>query len=273
MDAVLALLVVLVLLVAGIAALGRRMLVGYYARYTCTRHARALVSSVTFAPGDILFFNSGAHGFTNSAITRDYFSHAGIIVEDPATGALYVSDSSGSEVFPDADGVEYAIAAARAATVPLYTRIKYYAGEVYHARLVPGLAPAQVDRLWELARQRAPYPGLVESIARMAGLPWPAARRSRHCMGHVAWVVDSLGLTPAELLGRGKTLEDCGFIGVCRRVTGLPGQALGEGGQWHYSYPVHLLYDLDAIPHEEWEAWSRSKGSGSPPAGTVAAHG
>lgn len=244
MDPALAMLIVLIVMVVGAMALGRRMLVSYYGRYECTRHARALVSDVDFAPGDIILFNSSAHGFTNSAITADFFSHAGMVVQDPATGGLYVSDSSGGGVFPAPDGAEY-VAPAGSMRVPLYTRLKHYAGEAYHVRLDPPLPPEKAARLWDLTGAYVPYTGMAESLVRILGLPW-FGRKSRHCMAHVAWLVDSLGLTPQDLQASGRALEDSGFIGVCSQVTGLPGRRLGARGDAAYAPPVHILYDLDA---------------------------
>lgn len=246
MDAAYGTLILLVIIVAGVGALGARMM-AYCGDFGTLRFPRALVSSTAFAPGDVILFTASAHGFTNSAVTRDFFSHAGMVVRDPRTRRLYLSDSSGSEVMPAADGTEYATAAA-AATIPLYARLKYYPGELYHMRLEPDLTPSQERRLWDLAQERAPYPCLWQSLAGLLRLPrWARGGTSRHCMQHVAWLIDGLALTPTELMRRGALLEHAGFVGTSRAVTRIAGRPLALRGDSGYAPPVKLLYDLDCL--------------------------
>jgi hypothetical protein len=252
MDAALGVLVILVLVLVALTALARRMF-GYFSDYGTVRFPRARVTTMTFAPGDLILFNSSTHGFTNSAVTRDFYSHAGMVVKHPDTGRLFLSDSSGSEVFPDADGVEYTTEA-ESTYLPLYTRLKYYSGETYHLRLKPALSQSQVTKLWNLVQARVPYPGILASTAGLLRLP--SRGISRHCMAHVAWLVDMLELTPTDLSSRGSTLEGTGFIGVCKQVTLLPGRALGPAGGSMYAAPVHILYDIDAMSQDEWEEYT-----------------
>ena len=260
MDAALAVLVMLVLVLVAFVALARRMF-GYFSDYVTWRFPRVKVTDIDFAPGDILLFNASTHGYTNSAVTRDFYSHGGMVVADPDTGRLFVSDSSGGEVFQDEDEAEYTTRA-ESAILPLFARLKHYAGEVYHMRLVPGLTDRQTRKLWNLVQERVPYPGPGAAIAGLFHLPRPGV--TRHCMEHVAWFLDSLGLTPTELSIAGKTLEKTGLIGVCKRVTRLADEPLGPKGHSRYSQPVHLLYDIDAMSRAEWERFTQKRGAPSP---------
>ena len=247
MDAAYGALILLVLILVAFAALGKRMM-GYYGDFTARRFPRALASQVQFAPGDIILFNSSVHGFTNSAVTRDFFSHAGIIVRDPETGRLFVSDSSGSEVMPAADGAEYTTRM-ESMYLPLYARLKYYTGEIYHLHLMPGLTDRQADYMWDLVQERVPYPGALQSLAGLLHLPrWVrSSGPSRHCMEHVAWLRDELGLTPTDLLTKGATIEHPGFIPVCKAVPGIGGKRLGVAGTSCCAPPVQVMYDLDCM--------------------------
>lgn len=242
MDLAYGALVVLVLLLAGVAALGRRM-AGYYSDSVALRFPRALASGVDFAPGDIVLFVAATHGFSNSAVTRSFFSHAAFVVQDPRSGRLYLSESAPGEVLP-VGRAEYAVPGG-ARLLPLYARLKHYTGAMYHMRLAPALAPAGAARAWERAQRAAPYPGLLQSLAGLLHLPRSARGGARHCMEHVAQLVDAAGLTPAALLARGQRLGGAGFVAACQAVTRLAGRPLGPAGAHAYAPPVQVLYDLD----------------------------
>lgn len=221
--------------------------VRYMGEHWFARFPRALASDIEFAPGDIIMFSAAVHGFTNSLVTRTFYSHAGVVVRDPGSRLLYVSESGTLDAISDSPR--------RAGLSPLYTRLRRYIGEAYHVRLVPPLGAAAAGRLWELAQETAPYPQLGTLALRAIGLG--ARGPGRHCMGHVAWLLDAAGLTPTARLRRGASLEDAGVIGTCRAIAALPGAPLGAGGEARYAPPVHILYDGDAMARAEWDAWTQ----------------
>lgn len=251
MEIALAVLVVLILILVGFGLMGRRML-GYYSEHAIWRFPRALVSSTEFKPGDILLFTGHTHGFVNSLLTQDFYTHGSIIVRNPKDGQCYISETMiGDEVMPhpQKSDVEL-VAGGKTVILPLYSRIKFYPGETFLMRLTPELSPAQSNKLWELAHANTPYPGFWNSFLRIVGLEKLLSNRGtdeRHCMAHVAWMLDQIGLTPTKTLKKGKKMYRGSFLGTCRRVSRIYKEPLGVRGTCHYLPPVHLLYDLDAV--------------------------
>ena len=76
----------------------------------------------------------------------------------------------------------------------------------------------------------------------------PVHKKARHCMQHVAWLLDEMGLTPDDLAEKGDTLLGTGFFRSSREVTTLPGRSLGPGGTNAYEPVYELLFDVDVPP-------------------------
>lgn len=254
MEIAFAMLAVLLLLLIGFAAMARRML-RYFSEHASWRFPRALVSATDYLPGDIVLFTGHTHGFVNSVFTLDFYTHAAMVVADPDTGDLFLSETMiGDEIMPDADEPDgERVAGGKTVLLPLYARLKYYQGEHFLMRLAPALTPRQAAALWEHARTVVPYPSFWNSLLRVARLDLllqDGGCAERHCMAHVGWLLDQLGLTPTELIEKGKKLHRGPFLGICRRITRLHQETLGRGqdGRATHRYlpPVHMLYDLDA---------------------------
>lgn len=245
MDAlVYALLAILAAVLAAVLVGWIRMM-SYYDENSTRRFPRTLVSQADLAPGDLLLFIPHAHGFTNSLLTRNYYSHVAIVVREPASGRLCVAESNLGEIMPDPQrpGREV-VSPGESDVLPLYARLKYYPGQVFWQKLVPPASPAQARALWERAQCRNGYPDLIQGFFRSF---FPGSANERHCMAHAAWLLDGAGLTPRSHLKKGETLEGQGFFGVCRQVTRLhEAGPLGQSGRQKYRPPVALLYDLDA---------------------------
>jgi hypothetical protein len=209
----------------------------YYAKYEVMRFSRALVSDAYFAmkAGDLVFFVAATHGFTNSMLTGEFFSHGGIVVEH--AGVLYLSEALGNSAV--AKGAAGDIRAAPFSRLsPLLSRLKNYCGSAYWVALDTAVTADQGASLWRAAQIRHPYPSALQVIAGILGFK----TESRHCFQHVAWMLDQAGLAP----DLPKKLEDEGFLGTARAVLALPGASLQNGAQ--YLQPRFLLYDLDAGP-------------------------
>ncbi len=212
-----------------------RRATAYYAKYEVMRFPRALVSDAYFSmkAGDLIFFVAATHGFTNSMLTGEFFSHGGVIVEH--AGALYLSEALGNSAV--AKGPAGDIRAAPFSRLsPLLSRLKGYCGAAYWVALDATLSPDQKAALWGAAQTRHPYPSALQALAGFLGF----RTESRHCFQHVAWMLDQAGLAPDAP----KKLEDEGFLGTARAVLALPGASLRNGAR--YSSPKYLLYDLDA---------------------------
>jgi len=232
------LLTVLLLLLAAAAAAATASVRAYWRHHNWRRFERVRLSDADLRPGDLLLFVPHAHGFHNSLFTRNIFSHGALVVESPE-GQLYTSESLyDCEIVPGQR-------ASGATCNPLYARLKYYPGSVFLQRLVSstggrGLGPAQSARLWRLAQRRAPYPSLarcgLQAILGVGGRS--TAATGRHCMQHLAWLLDNLGLTD------GRPWSDRGFLAICRELGRPDGHSLDASHA--YQAPVQLLYDVDA---------------------------
>ncbi len=213
-----------------------RRATAYYAKYEVMRFQRVLVSDAYFSmkAGDLVFFVAATHGFTNSMLTGEFFSHGGIIVE--YGGALYLSEALGNSAV--AKGATGDIRAAPFSRLsPLLSRLKNYCGAAYWVALdgVGALSAGQKSALWRAAQVRHPYPSALQVVAGFLGFK----TESRHCFQHVAWMLDQAGLVPDAT----KKLEDEGFLGTARAILALPEVRLQ--GDARYSRPKLLLYDLD----------------------------
>lgn len=218
--------VMFIILIAFVAFVVRLAL--YYGKYHDIRYKRVRLTEAypDLKTGDVLLFIAHTHGFTNSLVTQDLFSHSGMVVE--IGGELYVSEATGDH--PRCSHIN-----------PLVARLRDYPGTLFLMRLENSPTADQEDVLRTRARERIPYPGPGEMLQAICRLP--VHRRARHCMQHVAWLLDEAGLTPDYLEGR--TLLGTGFFGSSKAVTTLPGKPLAEGTN-KYTDIVELVYDLDA---------------------------
>lgn len=213
----------------------------YYARFATTYFPRASVVDTPLRAGDLIFFVSNTHMYYNSLFTQDIFSHAGMVVEGPG-GGLWLSES--------ARGPPYAGLGqtGRAALSPLYNRLYHYPGSVVVQKVAPELPPRLKAQLWRLAQEDAPYPSAGYLVAGAVGVERALFRRpQRHCMAHVAWLVDELGLRPAA---DPRPLSACGVVSVCRAVTTMPGRGPSRSGH-RYAPSVCLVYDAELL---SWDA-------------------
>ena len=233
---VLALVIALtVVAIAWVVSVCFRRASAYYAKYEVMRFPRALVSDACFSmkAGDLVFFVAATHGFTNSMLTGEFFSHGGVVVKH--AGVLYLSEALGNSAV--AKGAAGDIRAAPFSRLsPLLSRLKNYCGCAYWVALDAPLSADRKAALWRSAQERHPYPSALQALAGFLGF----RTDSRHCFQHVAWMLDRAGLAPDAA----EKLEDEGFLGCARAVLALPGARLQNGA--HYLQPKFLLYDLDA---------------------------
>jgi hypothetical protein len=213
----------------------------YYKKYHQVRHPRARMSEAALKSGDIILFIGHTHGFTNSLFTADLFTHSGMVVEDG--GALYLSEATLDTVPDPATGEEKRLPESSQLN-PLLSRLSGYPGAAFLMALERPLAPDQEDVLRERARVETPYPGMLDLVKALLKLG--SGTRARHCMQHVAWLLDEMGLAPEYQTARGERFLDTGLFGSSRAVTTLPGEPLGRGEDANrYTGIVELLHDLD----------------------------
>lgn len=233
----------IVLIAVGIAAARAYQ---YCEEFACMRFPRASLVDNPPSAGDVVLFVCHAHMFFNSVITQDMYTHAGMVAEDPDTGELWLSESARGSMYPSDSGE--IMGPQRATLTPLHYRLQQYPGTIVLLRLSPALAPPLKSQLWKLAQETAKYPHvpyLALQLLRVERLLFPSPQR--HCMAHVAWLADELGLRPAADTA---PLQDRGPVSVCSSVTTMYKRGASASG-YRYAPPVELLYDLDLV------AWGR----------------
>lgn len=237
--------VLLLVLAATIGAVSARAYL-YCDRFMCASFPNASIVDTPLAAGDILLFVGAAHMFYNSIFTQDLYTHIGMVVEDPADGGLWLSESTRGIIYRRLMGGGKAGVKKHGKTMltPLYQRLYMYPGEAMVVKLTPALPPALKLKLWECAQRVTPYPSLPYLAAGLAGAERALfSREQRHCMAHVGWLVDELGLRPEKDPCR---LQDRGIIEVCRAVAALHERGPSASGH-QYAPPVHLLYDAELV--------------------------
>lgn len=238
MDEFAGVVVVLFLILACFVVLLVR-LTRYWKRYGRMHIERTTLSSVApnLKSGDIILFVAHAHGFTNSVLTGDFYSHGAVVVETER--GLYLSESN---LIPArlGPGPEDFFPMGAAKLTPLQARLKYYPGAAFLMSLERPLTPEQEGVLRARASESLPYPGLV--LLAGGALGFKTEWRGRHCMQHVAWLIDEMGLTPEARAARGETMLDSGFFKSSRAVSALGGVPLTGGNT--YREPIEIVYDL-----------------------------
>lgn len=217
----------------------------YYKKYHLVRHERVRMTDRfgTLKSGDIILFIGHTHGFTNSLFTGDLYTHSGMVVE--LGGELFLSEATVDSLPNPVTGEEEGLPET-AQVNPLMPRLKHYPGMLFLMQLKRRLTPSQEAILRERILEETPYPSMVQMIKAIFCIP--VHRKARHCMQHVAWLLDEMGLTPDDLAENGDTLLGTGFFHSSRVVTTLPGRALGPGGTNAYGPVYELLFDVGALP-------------------------
>jgi hypothetical protein len=254
-----AVVIALIILLAGAAAVGVYRLAEYNQRYSVVRMPRVLLTEVyqTLKTGDLLLFVSATHSLANSVFTQTFFSHAGLVVREGDN--VHISEAQpGLELMPIAAAqTGPATAQAGPATAqagpaaevrmnhgadltPLLTRLKYYTGlccllslsHALDARRETALA-LQAERL---AAKKHPYPKLWQTGLALLGY----RPRAQHCFQHVAALLDAADLAPLDM--RGRALRAAGCVGVCQEICEIAGRELPDSN--FYLPPACIAYDV-----------------------------
>jgi len=117
-----------------------------------------------------------------------------------------------------------------------------YTGMVFLMPLEKGLSVEQKQALRESIWAVTPYPGCIHMLKALVGIQ--VRHSARHCMQHIAWLLDEIGLTPEYQLDKGQTFLDIGFFESSCAVTTLTGEPLGvPPNNNRYEDVVQLLCD------------------------------
>ena len=228
---VIVLLFLIIIAITILMAIGYKRGMAYWTRYQDIQFPKRMMSDVypELKTGDILLFIASTHGFTNSMLSQEVFSHAGVVVEE--NGRLYLSESTqGVNIAPgirSKNGSDI---------VPLLTRLSNYSGQIFVMPLESPLDEEICEKVRQVARVRRPYPGLSRLLA---GVIFGEDDKSRHCFQHVGRILSDAGITRENA-----PLSETGYIGVCNAVIALPKMTLRRGMK--YLEPFQVVYDVPA---------------------------
>lgn len=218
-------------------------MMAYYKKYRYVRHEKVRMTDCYAAlkSGDIILFIGHTHGFTNSLFTGDLYTHGGMVVE--IDSELFISEATVDSLPNPTTGEEKGLPE-RSQVNPLLPRLRHYPGMLFLMSLERPLTPKQEgvlqDRIWV----ETPYPSMVQILKAIFRVP--IHTKARHCMQHLAWLLDEMGLTPTRLVERGDKLLETGFFNSSREVTTLPSKPLGRSGRNKYGPVYELLFDIDS---------------------------
>lgn len=231
-----------IILTLFVAVIVRAM--SYYSKYHLVRHEKVRMTDryASLKSGDIILFIGHTHGFANSLFTGDLYTHSGMVVE--VDGELFLSEATVDSLPNPITGEEEGLPESSQVN-PLLPRLKHYPGMLFLMPLEHPLAPKQEAVLRERILVETPYPGMVQILK--AIFRFPVHREARHCMQHLAWLLDEMGLTPTRLAEKGDKLLETGFFRSSREVTTLPGKPLGADGRNAYGPVLELLFDADVL--------------------------
>lgn len=218
---------ILTVLIITLMAVGYARGISYWNRFQYVRYPRKLLSEARprLKTGDIVLFIASVHGFTNSMLSQDLFSHVAMIIE--IDGTLFLSESTqGTRVsgLKTRNGSDL---------VPLDLRLEHYCGQIFLMSLEGVLTERERKNLIKAAKVHHPYPSLTKLLKGCL----LGDESARHCFQHIGFLLDRAELTPG-----GTEFTDAGYIGICKAVTGLPGVMLG--GHVRYATPVEIVYDV-----------------------------
>jgi hypothetical protein len=224
-------------------ALGYIRAISYMRRYVAARYRRISILDAfpRMKAGDILLFVAACHGFSNSLVSRQYFSHVAILVE--IGGRFYVSESTlGSELMPRTDRPKpYILSNEDRATElrlnngpslsPPLVRLKHYSGLVYYMPLNKPLNEGRKTKLAAAAQEPSDYPTFGQMLAGLAGI----RTKSRHCFQHIGALLEAAGLTPLD----DANFDSGSLIQICDTICNLANVPLENG--FMYEAPVEVL--------------------------------
>jgi len=232
--------VVLLVVVLAVVLAGIIRLTTHWREFSWKRHERALLSRELPAlkSGDILLFIAHANGLTNSLFMNDIYTHSGMVVM--YDGQPYLSEATIAMPQLGPEPYDPVLLPNSTVLVPLLPRLQYYPGGVFLMPLKQPLSPRQEEILQERARVSFPYPRFHHMLLSTAV---SSDQRVRHCMQHVAYLLDEMGMPPERVAARGQTfLRSSGFFHSSRAVSGLEGGEPLKGGN-SYGEIVELLID------------------------------
>jgi hypothetical protein len=220
--------------------------VNYYKKIVNLRYPKVKFSDYKkeLKDGDIIFFMTRIHNPSNSIFTMFPFSHVGMVVIE--NGNLLISESTFGG-YIDSDGSSHNFPH-RSQLNDLDWRLDEYPGQAFVMSLKNKLSQEQLKKLHEIIHIQTKYPDNPTEIIKHLFDPG-RADVSRHCMQHVNWLIDQIGLHPQDCECENpskcyncKQMFKKGLFKTSHQLESYIGQSMGPENN-SYLPILQLIYD------------------------------
>ena len=189
--------------------------------------------------GDIILFTSTILNLSNILLSQLFYTHIGILIR--INDIMYISETNPAiEYMPKNGKTSIGISYNEIRTnsgadiLPLLPRLKFFTGDYYILQLSRPLDKKREEILiktaTELFNNNYPYPTPFQGVIAVMG----KKIKARHCMSHVAHILDELNLT--------LNYEQSGFLNVCKKVSEIADVKLNDN--YFYNTGIQVLYDI-----------------------------
>ena len=189
--------------------------------------------------GDIILFASTIINLSNILLSHIFYTHIGILIR--INDIMYISETNPAIEFMPKNGKStYNTSYDEIRTnngadiLPLLPKLKFFTGDYFIMQLSRPLNQNREELLIQTAKDlfndNYPYPTLFQGLVAIMG----KKIKARHCMLHVAHILDKLQLT--------LDYEQSGFLSICKKITELSNIKLNDN--YYYNNITQILYDI-----------------------------
>lgn len=240
--------IIIIILVVAILAIGTNRFVGYCAKFNNTRFNKVKFTKYQhdLKDGDVVLFIARVHNLSNSVFTNSLFSHSGMVVK--VDGELMISESNcGKHIDSDGKITHFPNGSQ---LQDLEWRFEEYPGQLFIMPLKDPLTKKQQNKLHSIIHKQTNYPGSVKEVFMHVVNPH-RAEQTRHCMQHVNWLIDQIGLHPQmcdfdndnhKKCRKCKDLFKAGIFNTANQLTSYIGKSMGSNDNT-YEPIVEMVYD------------------------------
>ena len=220
----------------------------YYKNFVNVRYEKVKLSEYKhiLKNGDIILFINRVHLPSTSVIVNILFSHVCMVVK--INDVLVLSESIYGN-YIDKDGTSYDFKNGSQLT-NLNARLNEYPGQIFVMQLRDELTEEQTAKLYVNIYKKTAYPNsFLEIIKHIFNSH--QSEKSRHCMQHVIWLLDQMGMTPNEcncastLDGKCDLCDDIfkhSIFNSGKQITSYIGKSLGNNNNT-YEPILELIVD------------------------------
>jgi hypothetical protein len=222
--------------------------ISYYQTFVNIRYPKVKLSEYKhkLKNGDIILFINRVHLPTTSIFINTLFSHVGmvVIIDD----VLMLSESIYGN-YVDEDGVSYEFTPGSQLT-NLNSRLNEYPGQPFIMPLKDELTEEQTAKLYVNIYKKTAYPDSFGELLKHV-FNSRQSEKSRHCMQHVVWLLDQMGMIPTECDCGNTSTKSCkkctdifkhSVVNAGKQITSYIGKSLGSNNNT-YEPILEIIFD------------------------------